>query len=83
MPEGVEQVRAEDTDGDCVLVVKGSRMPKGPEHGEEFAVTLRTGNVFADVGLRDSEEGLLKAAVMIQLAQLIKERRLTDADAAG
>jgi len=41
-----------------------------------------SGNVFADLGLPDSEERMLKAAIVIELRRLIKERELTQAKAA-
>jgi len=41
-----------------------------------------SGNVFADLGLPDSEERMLKAAIVIELRRLIKERELTQVKAA-
>jgi predicted XRE-type DNA-binding protein len=41
-----------------------------------------SGNVFADLGLPDSEERLLKAGIVIELRRLIKERELTQVKAA-
>jgi predicted XRE-type DNA-binding protein len=41
-----------------------------------------SGNVFADLGLPDSEERLLKAGIVAELHRLIKERRLTQVKAA-
>ena len=49
---------------------------------EEIRVTLSSGNVFADLGLPDPDERLLRADLMIRIAHLIKERGLTDAEAA-
>jgi len=41
-----------------------------------------SGNVFADLGLPDSEERLLKANIVVELRRLIKERGLTQVKAA-
>jgi predicted XRE-type DNA-binding protein len=41
-----------------------------------------TGNVFADLGLPDSEERLLKANIIAELFRLIKDRGLTQVKAA-
>jgi predicted XRE-type DNA-binding protein len=41
-----------------------------------------TGNVFADLGLPDSEERLLKANIVVELFRLIKDRGLTQVKAA-
>jgi predicted XRE-type DNA-binding protein len=41
-----------------------------------------SGNVFADLGLPDSEERLLKAGIVVELRRLIKERELTQVKAA-
>jgi predicted XRE-type DNA-binding protein len=41
-----------------------------------------SGNVFADLGLRNSEERLLKANIVVELRRLIKERGLTQVKAA-
>ena len=41
-----------------------------------------SGNVFADLGLPDSEERLLKAGIVTELHRLIKERELTQVKAA-
>jgi predicted XRE-type DNA-binding protein len=41
-----------------------------------------SGNVFADLGLSDSEDRLLKAGIVAELQRLIKERELTQVKAA-
>jgi predicted XRE-type DNA-binding protein len=41
-----------------------------------------SGNVFADLGLPDSEERMLKAGIVVELGRLIKERELTQVKAA-
>jgi predicted XRE-type DNA-binding protein len=42
-----------------------------------------TGNVFADLGLPDSEQELLKAKLTVQIYRLIRERGLTQTKAAA
>jgi len=44
--------------------------------------TKSSGNVFADIGLPDAEVSLLKADLIINIANLIKEKGLTQAQAA-
>lgn len=41
-----------------------------------------SGNVFADLGLPDSEERMLKTGIVVELRRLIKERELTQVKAA-
>lgn len=41
-----------------------------------------SGNVFADLGFPHSEQELVKAKLTVQIYRLIKERRLTQAEAA-
>jgi predicted XRE-type DNA-binding protein len=43
---------------------------------------MSSGNIFADIGLPNAEEHLLKAALVVQLGQLIKARKLTQTAAA-
>jgi predicted XRE-type DNA-binding protein len=46
------------------------------------ASTKSSGNVFADIGLPDAEVSLLKADLIINIADLIKEKGLTQSQAA-
>ena len=46
-------------------------------------VTASSGNVFADLGLPDAEEALLKSRLAQRIAALIETRRLTQAKAAA
>src|SRR6266404_8823720 len=48
----------------------------------KIAAHERSGNVFADLALPDSEERLLKAGIVAELHRLIKERDLTQVKAA-
>jgi len=41
-----------------------------------------SGNIFADLGLPDAEEMLLKSTIVIELKRLIKHRKLTQTAAA-
>jgi predicted XRE-type DNA-binding protein len=41
-----------------------------------------SGNVFADLGLPNSEQELLKAKLTVQICKIIKERELTQSKAA-
>ena len=38
-----------------------------------------SGNVFADLGLADADEHLIKAGLVIKIDQIIRQRRLTQA----
>ena len=49
---------------------------------EEGKATHGGGNVFADLGLEDAEELLAKSGLAILIADLIKQRRLTQGQAA-
>jgi|SRR5712692_1321005 len=40
------------------------------------------GNIFADLGLPDAEELLLKSKIVVELHRLVKERKLTQTAAA-
>jgi predicted XRE-type DNA-binding protein len=41
-----------------------------------------SGNVFADIGIPESDQELLKAKLAVQIYRLIKSRKLTQAEAA-
>jgi len=45
-------------------------------------VEVGSGNVFADLGLPDAEDMLLKSTIVIELRRLIKQRKLTQLAAA-
>jgi predicted XRE-type DNA-binding protein len=42
---------------------------------------IGSGNIFADLGLPNAEEHQLKAALVVQLSRLIKERKLSQVGA--
>ncbi len=41
-----------------------------------------TGNVFADLGLADAEEHLVKAGLVVKIGQILRQRKLTQQAAA-
>ncbi len=45
-------------------------------------VVQGSGNVFADLGLPDPERELMKARLTLQIARIIKDRGLTQSEAA-
>jgi predicted XRE-type DNA-binding protein len=45
-------------------------------------VTEGSGNVFADLGLRNPEQELLKARLTLQIYRIIRERKMTQTEAA-
>ena len=45
-------------------------------------VETGSGNIFADLGLPDAEDMLLKSQIVVELHRLIKERKLTQTAAA-
>lgn len=49
----------------------------------EIAVTLGSGNVFADLGFAEPEEELAKAKLASRIRQIVKKRRLTQVAAAA
>lgn len=49
---------------------------------EEIKVQSSSGNVFADLGLENSDELLIKAELVRQISNLIDSRRLTQTEAA-
>ena len=50
---------------------------------DDTRVTPSSGNVFADLGLPDAEEALLKSRLAQRIAALIEKRRLTQSKAAA
>ena len=50
---------------------------------DDTRVTPSSGNVFADLGLPDAEEALLKSRLAQKIAVLIETRRLTQTQAAA
>src|SRR2546425_7714548 len=57
-------------------------MTKDPRRPSEYCVTESSGNVFADLGIKDADAYLAKSALAIHIHRVIKKRRLTQ-DKAG
>lgn len=57
-------------------------MTKRKIEARKIEVYEGSGNVFADLGLPNSEERKLKASIVIELHRLVKERGLTQVKAA-
>ena len=52
-----------------------------PRMSEDIQVERSSGNVFADLGLPNPEEHLVKASIALAIARTIRERGLTQAQA--
>ena len=50
---------------------------------ERITITKGSGNVFADLGLPDAEELLVKATLAIEIERIIRQRKLTQRAAAA
>jgi predicted XRE-type DNA-binding protein len=59
------------------MTVKSRSKTSRPER-----VVEGSGNVFADLGLPDADQELMKARLSLQIARIIKDRGLTQAEAA-
>jgi predicted XRE-type DNA-binding protein len=57
-------------------------MTKTPKKSAPKSITESSGNVFADLGLPNPEQELIKAEFTVQIYRIIKERDLTQAEAA-
>jgi predicted XRE-type DNA-binding protein len=51
-------------------------------NAETIKVEVGSGNVFADIGLKDADELLLKAKLVAKISQLIEKKGLTQAEIA-
>src|SRR5271166_139913 len=51
--------------------------------GKAATVQKSSGNVFADLGLSDPQDRLAKAQLVHRICQFVKERRLTQVEAAA
>jgi predicted XRE-type DNA-binding protein len=49
---------------------------------QEIVIEKGSGNVYADLGYPDSEDMLIKAQLVTKIAEIIQQRRLTQAQAA-
>jgi len=57
-------------------------MGKQQHPADDTTITPSSGNVFADLGLPNPEQELLKARLTLQIRSIIKDRGLTQAEAA-
>ena len=64
------------------ITSKGAPAKRKKTRVKRPQVEVSSGNVFADLGLEDAEELLLKAELIVRIAQLIKKKRLTQAEVA-
>lgn len=55
---------------------------KTPKKSIPLGITPGSGNVFADLGLPNPEQDLMKARLALQIYRIIRERGLTQAQAA-
>jgi predicted XRE-type DNA-binding protein len=53
-----------------------------PDLSRKFQIKLGSGNVYVDLGLADSEGMLVKAQLVTEMAEILKQRRLTQQQAA-
>jgi predicted XRE-type DNA-binding protein len=51
-------------------------------HAEEIECEMSSDNVFADIGIENPEEELIKAKLVWEIEQIIKKRKMTQAAAA-
>lgn len=62
--------------------VKRAAAKRKKSRVKRFKVEESSGNVFADIGLADAEELLLKAKLVVEIVQLIEKKGLTQAEVA-
>lgn len=62
--------------------VKRAAAKRKKSQVKRFKVEESSGNVFADIGLADAEELLLKAKLVVEIVQLIEKKGLTQAEVA-
>jgi predicted XRE-type DNA-binding protein len=62
--------------------VKRKAAKRRTKSAKKIKVEVSSGNLFADLGLPDAEESLLKAKLVFQIAQLIDKKKLTQAKVA-
>ncbi len=57
-------------------------MSRKKQQSEETELEMSSGNVFADLGIANPEEELTKAKLVWEIEQIIKEKKLTQVEAA-
>jgi predicted XRE-type DNA-binding protein len=63
-------------------IASSRRIVVAPPKPQETHVESGSGNVFADLGLPDADTHLLKAELVFQLDAIVRQRRLTQREAA-
>ena len=61
---------------------KSQSSKRKKKSAEDTTVEVSSGNVFADLGLPNAEERLLKAELIFKIARLIEKKGLTQAEVA-
>jgi predicted XRE-type DNA-binding protein len=61
---------------------KSQAAKRTKKRAKNIEVEVGSGNVFADLGLPDAEERLLKAQLVFRIAQLIDQKKITQAKVA-
>lgn len=57
-------------------------MTKAPKKPSPIRVTESSGNVFADLGLPNAEQELVKAQLTLQIYRIIRQRGMTQSETA-
>ena len=57
-------------------------MRKSRPKRQEIPIEKGSGNVYADLGFSDSEDIVIKAQLVTKIAEILRQRRLTQAQAA-
>lgn len=52
------------------------------KYSQNIECEISSGNVFADLGIENPEEGLTKAKLVLEIEQIIKQKKLTQTEAA-
>lgn len=66
----------------ATITIGGIDMTRTPKKTHPRTITESSGNVFADLGLPNPEQELMKAELTLQIYRIIKERKLTQTEAA-
>ena len=64
------------------MKVKSKAAKRTKKTAKSDQIELSSGNVFADIGLKDAEELLLKAKLVTKMSELIEKKGLTQAEIA-
>ena len=53
-----------------------------PGHASKIAIEVSSGNIYRDLGYADSESMLVKAQLVAKIAEILRQRRVTQKEAA-